>query len=509
MGDELVIGGSGSFAVGTDELFACAEQLRELRREMSALGSDLGSIDSLVSKWQLRSAAVPASAFEAEAEIHRARVVIAEVELQSRAMDSAIEAAAAGYGFAEHFVGRMIHEFTGQFGAMLARFSPMLLLATLAGTAVLGVAGGILIEKANGVGQGPNRFGPNQRGPNQRGPDQPSRSPLGSSPFSTSHTGRPGESHPTPWFREHNEIVTNPLTVGLVRLASQASGDVVAGALGVPPQLTSLLGGAGVMIGSTAVMRAGSTIGLFKETPVRLVDSHTQAVSSSPSGFAERLSRVPDTETTDGAQVVIEKYSTPGDVDRFEVYIAGTVTFSPSADSEPWDMTSNMANAAGFGGGSYASVAAAMKLAGIDSSSPVQFTGYSQGGGTAARLAASGDYNTQGLATFGGPTGQVQIPEGFPTVIVEHTDDIVPALGGEQVNNHAVLVERAVFAGKEVPTDLAVPAHHYEYYEETARLMDKAQSDQITTAGSRLDSFGSGATSLTSTAYQYERVSSQ
>ena len=350
MGDELVIGGSGSFAVGTDELFACAEQLRELRREMSALGSDLGIIDSLVSKWQLRSAAVPASAFEAEAEIHRARVVIAEVELQSRAMDSAIEAAAAGYGFAEHFVGRMIHEFTGQFGAMLARFSPMLLLATLAGTAVLGVAGGILIEKANGVGQGPNRFGPNQRGPNQRGPDQPSRSPLGSSPFSTSHTGRPGESHPTPWFREHNEIVTNPLTVGLVRLASQASGDVVAGALGVPPQLTSLLGGAGVMIGSTAVMRAGSTIGLFKETPVRLVDSHTQAVSSSPSGFAERLSRVPDTETTDGAQVVIEKYSTPGDVDRFEVYIAGTVTFSPSADSEPWDMTSNMANAAGFGG---------------------------------------------------------------------------------------------------------------------------------------------------------------
>ena len=519
MGDELVIGGSGSFAVGTDELFACAEQLRELRREMSALGSDLGVIDSLVSKWQLRSAAVPASAFDAEAEIHRARMVIAEVELQSRAMDSAIEAAAAGYGFAEHFVGRMIHEFTGQFGAMLVRFSPMLLLATLAGTAVLGVAGGILIDKANGVGQGPNRFGPTQRGPNQRGPiqrgpDQPRRSPLGStpfgsSPFSTSQTGRSGESHPTPWFREHNEIVTNPLTVDLVRLASQASGDVVAGALGVPPQLTSLLGGAGVMIGSTAVMRAGSTIGLFKETPVRLVDSHTQAVSGSPTGFAERLSRVPDTGTTDGAQVVIEKYSMPGDVDRFEVYIAGTVTFSPSAGSEPWDMTSNMANAAGFGGGSYASVAAAMELAGIDSSSPVQFTGYSQGGGTAARLAASGDYNTQGLATFGGPTGQVQIPEGFPTVIVEHTDDIVPALGGEQVNNHAVLVERAVFSGREVPTDYAVPAHHYEYYEETARLMDKAQSDQITTASSRLDSFGSGATSFTSTAYQYERVPSQ
>lgn len=506
MGDELVIGGSGSFAVGTDELFACAEQLRELRREMAALGNDLGVIDSLVSQWQLRSSVVPASAFTAEAEIHRARMVIAEVELQCRAMDSGIEAAATGYGFAEHFVGRMIHEFTGQFGAMLARFSPMLLLATLAGTAVLGVAGGILIERANGDRRGLNERDPNQRGPNQPGLSPPGLSPLGFSPLSPSRAGRPNESHPTSWVREHNEIITNPLTVDLVRIASQASGDVVAGALGVPPQLTSLLGGAGVMIGSTAVMRAGSTIGLFKETPVRLVDSHTQAVSASPSGFAERLSRVPDTGTTDGAQVVIEKYSTPGKVDRFEVYIAGTVTFSPSADSEPWDMTSNMANAAGYGGGSYASVAAAMELAGIDSSSPVQFTGYSQGGGTAARLAASGDYNTQGLATFGSPTGQVQIPEGFPAVIVEHTDDIVPALGGEQVNDHAVLVERAVFSGREVPTDYAVPAHHYEYYEETARLMDKAESDQITTAGSRLDSFGSGATSRTSTAYQYERV---
>jgi hypothetical protein len=481
MGDELVIGGGGSFAVGTDELFACAEQLRELAREMSALGGDLALVDSLVSGSQLRSTGVPASALRASSEIGRARTVIAEVELQSRAMDSAIGAAATGYGFAEHFVSRMIFEFTGQYAAMLARFSPVLLLATLGGTAVLGIAGGILMNKLNA-------------------------GDLGLSPLSTSRPGRSGATTTVPWARENNEIVTNRLTVDLVRIASQSSGDVVAGALGVPPQLTSLLSGAGVSIGSTAVMGAGSLFGLLKETPVRLVDSRMQEVSAAPTGFAERLSRVPDTDMTDGAQVVIEKYSTPGEVDRFEVYVAGTVTFSPTADSEPWDMTSNMANAAGYGGGSYASVAAAMELAGIDSTSPVQFTGYSQGGGTAARLAASGDYNTQGLATFGGPTGQVDIPEGFPTVIVEHSDDIVPALGGEQINNHALLVERAVFEGREVPTDYAVPAHHFEYYEETARLMDQASSDRVTTAASQLDAFGAGATSVTSTAYQFERV---
>ncbi len=478
MGDELVIGGSGSFAVGTDELFACAEQLRELAREASALGRDLSSINSLVSRWELRSGGAPTGAIRAEAEIGRAMIILAEIEVQARAMDFAIGAAANGYGFAEHFVGRMIHEFTGQFAALLARFSPMLLLTTLGGTAVLGVAGGLLAGATSGGGS--------------------HKAPPGAS--------RPGSPQPASWPRENNEIITNPHTVDLVRIASQASGDAVAGAIGVPPQLTGLLGGAGVALGSRAMMNTGSLFGILKETPVRLTESHTQAVTAGPAGFAERLSRVPDTEVTDGAQVVIEKYSTPGQADRFEVYVAGTVTFSPVADTEPFDMTSNMANAAGYSGGSYASVAAAMELAGIDASSPVQFTGYSQGGGTAARLAASGDYNTQGLATFGGPTGQVPIPEGFPAVIVEHTDDLVPALGGEQVNNHAVLVEREVFAGREVPTDYAVPAHHYEYYEQTARLMDAATSERVTAASRSLDAFGRGATTVTSTAYRFERA---
>ena len=481
MGDELVISGSGSFAVGTDELFACAEQLRELAREASALSRDLASIDSLVSRWRLWSTGAPASAMKAEAEIDRARTIIAEVEVQARALDFAIGAAANGYGFAEHFVGRMIHEFTGQFGALLARFSPVLLLVTLGGTAVLGVAGGLLAGATSGVGSSKN-------------------------PSSVPRPGGPGAPTGSGWSREYNEIITHPLTVDLVSIASQASGDVVAGAMGVPPHLTSLLGGSGVAIGSIAMMNTGHLFGILQETPVRLVDSHTQTAAASPRGFAERLSRVPDTDVTDGAQVIIEKYTTPGEADRFEVYVAGTVTFSPVADSEPFDMTSNMANAAGYTGGSYASVAAAMELAGVDASSPVQFTGYSQGGGTAARLAASGNYNTQGLATFGGPTGQVHIPEGFPVVIVEHADDLVPALGGEQVNNHAVLVEREVFAGREVPTDYAVPAHHLEYYEETARLMDNAESDGVTAAGKRLDAFGRGASTVTSTSYRFERV---
>ena len=291
-----------------------------------------------------------------------------------------------------------------------------------------------------------------------------------------------------------------------------AGDDFLLGLLGVPRPIANALGDDGLGItgldtAAGAAMVVGSTIGLLKETSVKLTSVQQQPVDAPPSGFADRLSRVPDTDETGGAQVRIEKYSTPGEADRFEVYVAGTVTFDPVSDSEPWDMTSNIANAAGFDAGSYKAVVEAMRAAGIDESSPVQITGYSQGGGTAARVAAGGEFNVVGLTTFGGPTGQVPIPDDIPTVIVEHTDDIVPALGGTQSNREALLVERDVFAGETVPSQYMVPAHHYEYYEQTARLMDQATSEQVTGAIERLDSFTDGATTMTSETYRFERVS--
>ncbi|MGL4339269.1 MAG: hypothetical protein ACRCSP_02420 [Rhodoglobus sp.] len=474
MGDDLSIGGSGSVAVASDELFANAEQLRELAQELLALHHDLASIMELNSVSLSPLTGAPRDIAGAENDLEQARFLLTETESQARAIYFALEAAARGYGFAENVVGHLIHQSAGQFSGLLARFSPLSFVAAVAAVATAGAAGGILLRAGSSGGRG-------------------------------RHSSGAGHSA-TPWKRLSNEIITNPITTGLIRTSTQASGAVVAGSFGIPPALSELLGLDGPALSSTVVMGAGSLFGVLKETPVKLVDSHTQVVTASPSGYADRLSRVPDTSETDRAQVVIEKYSTPGEPDRFEVYVAGTVTFSPVADKEPWDMTSNMANAVGGGSGSYDSVAAAMERAGIDESSPVQFTGYSQGAGTVAQLAASGDYNTQGLAAFGGPTGQVPIPEGFPTVIVEHTDDLVPALGGEQANNHAVLVERDVFAGREVPADKPVPSHHYEYYRETAQLMDQAQSAQVTEAIKRLDGFAQGSSTITSTAYQFERV---
>lgn len=469
MGDGITISGGGSTAVATDELFAAAQLLHRLALESAALRLELGSIDRLISMNGLMAGHAPADAARAEFDIDQAKIVMGEIEASSRGIGWALSSAAEAYGFIERFIGEL--------GVQLAGDG-----AALAGT-VMSAAGIVSPVVVAGAHMG-------------------LRGLVDAHVFEGDPAAASHGPHPS------NGLLTNPLTTAAVRTAAMSADDAMMTASGVPLPVAQFLGDgglglAGVGFASAALMGAGSSVGLLAETQVRQVAAHSQAIAGPPVGFEERLDRVP---SGDGAQVVVERYSMPNGPDEYAVYVAGTVTFSPEATTEPWDMTSNLANAAGYSGGSYNSVVEAMRSAGVDDSSPVQLVGYSQGGGTAARVAASGEFTVVGLTTFGGPTGQIPIPDSIPTVIVEHSDDIVPALGGVQVNQQALIVERDVFAGRDIPTDYAVPAHHIEYYEETARLMDAARSDQITEAAARLDAFGRGATSVTSTAYTFERV---
>lgn len=467
MGDDLTISGGGSTAVATDQLFASAQLLHRLALEATTLSVELGAIERANG---LIGGRAPASAARAEFDIDRAKLVLDEVEVESRRVGLALSDAAEAYGFIERFVSSLGTQLAGEGAA-------------LAGAVVAASGFGPLV----GVGVR-----------------------LAVRGLVDSHVfeGDPVSASHGPY--EHNELLNNPLTAAAVRAAAMSIDDGVMTASGIPYPVARLLdgvmGAGGLAFASAALMGAGASVGLLTETSVRQVAEQSRAVSGPPNGFAERLERVPDPATNGGAQVVVDRYTMPDGVDRYDVYIGGTVTFSPEATTQPWDMTSNIANARGPGSGSYDAVVQAMRAAGVDDSSPVQLTGYSQGGGTAARLAASGEFTVVGLTTFGGPTGQVQIPASIPTVIIEHSDDIVPALGGVQLNQQALIVERDVFAGRDIPTDYGVPAHHIEYYEETARLMDAAASEQVSGAAARLDEFAAGATSVTSTAYTFERV---
>src|ERR1019366_2248894 len=98
-----------------------------------------------------------------------------------------------------------------------------------------------------------------------------------------------------------------------------------------------------------------------------------------------------------GEQIRIDRYVEAGKPDRFDVYIAGTVTFDPKTRSQPFDLTSDLNGVGGHPSASYRAVVSAMQQGGVTSQSPVVLNGYSQGGLLASQLAASGSFNVQGV----------------------------------------------------------------------------------------------------------------
>ena len=473
--DDLIISGGSSTVVASDELLFHAQMLSQLSNEASSADWQLLAIDRLISERSLAITDAPMSAAQAEREIERARALLGEVENEASRLSRGLTMSAEYYGFGERFNERLGQELTSSFGYVTGSLWPLMLAYALPALSV--ITGGVLIGSLLAA-QGQKRA-----------------------------QGASGKS-----LRKGTALLTNPQTVALTRAAVMSSDDFIGGALRLPYAAVSLLGDNGLGIlglnTSAALLTVlGGKAGMLTETPVHPVATGHQRIDRAPQGYAERIDRIPDpAERADGAQFRIERYSQDGEEDRFEVFIAGTVDFSLEATDEPWDMTSNVNGIAGLPAGSYQAVAEALAEAGVESASPIVFTGYSQGGLVATLLASSGDYNTQGLLTVGAPAGQVPLPEGFPAIAIEHTDDIVPATGGNQVNPHLVLVERELFGGRDVPQDQLFPAHQLDAYRETASLLDDARSDSVTEAIGILNSFGAGATEIVDTTYRATRT---
>lgn len=472
MATELLISGGGSTAVASEELFSHAGALRTLSERLHQNSRRLAFIERTVSARSLAAIDAPMSGAAAEGHIESARQLVASSAYSAERMADALLRAAENYGWTERFTERLAQDLSARLGYALGALLPLFLIAVLPLLAVSAPAVIVGLLAARG------------------GTRRPTRDEI----------------------RQINTALSNPTTVALLRAAGMSADDFFGGLLKLPPDLVRALGDEGV--GVLGLAAAAGTVrglaggaGMLRETGVRVGPTASRSEANPPQGFAERVDRIPlPGARDDGAQFVIERYETPGQADRFEVYIAGTVDLSPIATGEPWDMTSNITGVAGLPAGSYRAIVEALAASGVTGSSPIVFTGYSQGGLVAALLAGSGEYNTQGLVTLGAPAGQVYLPGGFPAVVIEHSDDIVPATGGAQINRDALVVERTLFAGRDIPTDVIVPAHQLGYYRETATLLDGATSPQVRAAVAALDGFGAGATTITSTSFRAERT---
>jgi hypothetical protein len=447
--DDLAVGGPGATSVLTTELVHQSYRFSALHQGLGGMSHRLAGLDRVVGNGVLRAADAPQSALLAESAIDSARVALSAAAERSVRLARGLASAADGYQFADRFAARLGQELAARLAYGVGVLLPVILLALLPGAVILGSAGtGAVLAMP-----------------------EKSRARLFSALGS--------------WLRSNSGALSDPKVVELVRMTVMSADDFGGGLLGAPPELVHLLGDEGLGLSgvdtSAAVIAAlGSDVGLLRETPVTVKAGNTASGIPNASGVQDRVARIPK----EPAQIRIDRYSSPGEPDRFEVYIAGTADLSLSGDREPWDMTSNLTALAGdgagsYGAGSYRAVEEAMRQAGIGATSPVTFTGYSQGGLLAAQLAASGDYTVDGLVTLGAPAGQVAVPHDIPYLAVEHTNDLVPALGGTFASSEPVVVRRELFDGAPPTGGAVLPAHELSNYLDTARLIDHSDNEQL------------------------------
>lgn len=450
MGDLVVGGGGATTAVAPDELERSGVLLRRLSAEASAIAMELASIDRIATRARLQELGAPLSAMHAENDIDQAIIVLGEVTAIADLLGQALQFAADGYTTVEQFVRVIFGSGLGDLasaGGVMARATPLGVI----------LAGGVAAAASN------------------------------------------------PQLRSH------PAFVSLVREGVMQSDDALMGFLGVPRFLSRALGDEGLgLVGADTtaalVAAAGGALGLVRHTPVRLTAQSAPIEVPPVQGAEARLDRVPTPAAEGGAQVTVERYEFPDRPDAYVAYVAGTVTFDPLETGEPLDMESNVLNMVDDSSASAEALREALAAAGADESSQVQLVGYSQGGAAEARVAASGEFDVRGILTFGSPTGQIDLPTDVPAILVEHDDDLVPALGGRQDNSDAVLVTRRVYDDWRVPSDEPVPAHLRVNYAQTARLLDGGADPIVRETLARLDAFTSGATRVTSTNFVFERV---
>ncbi|QYH34906.1 hypothetical protein [Salinibacterium sp. M195] len=473
MSDELIVSGGGSYSIATDEMLSSASELQRAADMTRDIAGSIRMVDDRLTVQQMESWGVPAGAVLVEDDLNCAFGELQVLANRAEELSGIVRFAAHTYGWVENLSEAALRKLSADAAALLGFLFPLWSTALLRASPI--------IPLLAGIGVGFHVLG---------GRDRPLLTPE---QLSTAL----------------NELISDPTFVLALRHGVMSADEFAAGAAGIPPDLVSALSAAGLIgLGTSAglVQGAGGLGGVLKETPVTQVSKTTPVPVSAPQGSRDRVDRIPQPTQENPEQIRIERYELPGGEEHFEVYVAGTQDFALSGTAEPWDFTSNISNAVGRNAASVAAVEAAMRDAGITEGSSVGLNGYSQGAAVAARIAASGEYNVSGLFTIGGPIGQIPVPPDVETIVVEHTDDVVPATGGLQDNANALVVQREAFGGRSLPEGQVVPAHQHSEYAETARLMDESGSEEIQNATRRLSDPTNGATSATVTEYSYARV---
>ncbi|MFF3601868.1 hypothetical protein ACFYYK_41080, partial [Kitasatospora indigofera] len=259
------------------------------------------------------------------------------------------------------------------------------------------------------------------------------------------------------WVHANPGLLNSPSFVRLVR-GTVSSGDEFAAGLLRVPAVVALPAGRAVgaeqgaaAIAALAVLAAAAGNTALRETPQRVHRAAEPRPVRPPRGVGELAARVPSS-APGSPQIRLERYDGAASP-RWVVYLAGTADFAPTPTLEPFDLTANVLATAGGDAASERAVRDALAAAGAAPRDPLLVVGHSQGGLVAGRLAEAGDLSVAAYVNLGGPLGAVSAD--VPGLSIEHSEDIVPALGGAAASPaELVTVNRPVLDGADADAPL-------------------------------------------------------
>jgi hypothetical protein len=185
-------------------------------------------------------------------------------------------------------------------------------------------------------------------------------------------------------------------------------------------------------------------------------------------------------------------------VRRWVVQLPGTQEWSPVAGENPVDLANNLRLVAGQQTAQNDAIRDAMRQAGIGPGEPVLLAGHSQGGISAASLAADNatraEFTITHVVSGGSPIAGFDIPPDITVLSLEHEQDAVPRLDGADNPDRPTwtTVTRdptGVPMRKGGSVDAIMESHGTAIYADTGQLVDSSPEPSLAATRASLDPF--------------------
>lgn len=297
-----------------------------------------------------------------------------------------------------------------------------------------------------------------------------------------------------------------PARMTLPAALRDAVSDAAAAATRLLPALP--VGDDGVRETTAGLLVALGAVGVLRDAPAS-VRSRPDALRPAPATFADLTNRIPD-PVAGAAQMRVEEYRAPDGGRRFVAYLGGMQTLDPRTGREDFGPASAAAALATEGGSAVRAAEESLLAAGATAEDEVYVVGYSMGGILARSVGDDPRFHVTHELTLGSPVGQLPLREGIDGVAVEHTDDPVPALGGDRPSDGGagdVVVVRSRATDPSAAAG-ALDAHQLPTYRATAAEMDASRSPGLVAARDELHRYLDGATPVAAHVYRAERAPS-